>query len=359
MEKERAHLQELAMAWHHANRVAPFSMRDIRASLAAIDAHLIPDSAKADCRKNPKVSTPGRRPIGANLKVIASIGNSDHGEGRQLAQHYRKLIEPIALRGGSTNLDVLRVVLLREFPWMWDLVEDLFDELNLRRAAGVPWLHFAPILIVGPSGVGKTRFARRLAQLVGTGFREINAAGSSDNRLLVGTARGWHAPQPALPLLVMGNSGSANPIIVVDEIDKAKSDGHNGDVRDSLLAFLEAETARIWFDECLLAECDLSQVSWILTANITNEIPAPLLSRVRVVHVDRPLAIHFDATLASIVGEFARELGLAPNELPELGGAAQSQLRVRFEKNASVRELKSSVRRAISKSAALLDPVVH
>lgn len=356
--KARDELLALVVAWHRKNPAVPFSTQHIRRSFTAIDDQLR-RSAEGMAPPDGAQSASVGRPIGPSLKVMAAIGDAEIGEGKRLSQHYRALTAPLALRGGTANLEVLRVVLLREFPWMWDLIEELFEELHLRRAAGVPWLHFSPRLLVGPPGIGKTRFARRMAQLAGTGYREINAGGSSDNRLLMGTARGWESAQPALPLMTMRSTGTANPVIVVDEIDKTRADGRNGDIRDTLLAFLEDETARAWFDECLLAECDLSQVSWMLTANTVDRLPSPLRSRLLVVRVDRPQPIHFEAILRSVIGDFARELGITAAELPELGAEAQRQLRARFEQTASVRDLKSSVRRTLAKSAALLEPVLH
>src|SRR3546814_13268954 len=98
--------------------------------------------------------------------------------------------------------------------------------------------------------------------------------------MLQGTARGWASAQPAFPLILMRRCGTANPVIVVDEIDKAQAT-HNGDVRATLLSLLERETARAWPAERLLAACHLGEVSCILTANGTEQRAPPLLSRLR------------------------------------------------------------------------------
>lgn len=360
--------EELALlaAWHVESscRGRLWDPPGIRKSLEEVETFMLARAAaretgaEVDVPEVAKTLRPRNR-LQPTLRVVSSIGDADAGEGRRLAVSYKALTKPLPLCGGNTSLDVLRVVLLREFPWMWEPIESLFDELALRRAAGIPWLHFSPILMTGPSGIGKTRFARRLAQLSGTGYREINAAGSSDNRLLMGTARGWESSQPALPLLTMRTNACANPIIVVDEIDKTRSDGRNGDIRDTLLSLLEPETASAWFDECLMAKCDLSQISWVLTANEATHLPGPLLSRVHVMSVERPMPAHFDALLKAILADFARELGLAADALPELAPEAKDLLRARFARYASVRDLKATIRRAISKSSMLLNPVIH
>src|SRR5690606_31841816 len=102
----------------------------------------------------------------------------------------------------------------------------------------------------------------------------------------------------AYPILTIARCKTANPIIVVDEIDKTTPGGHNGDIHWTLLTLLEQQTAAVFFDECLLTNCNLSQISWILTANDVHSLPRPLLSRLRVIRVGRPAAEHFDRLLA-------------------------------------------------------------
>lgn len=128
-------------------------------------------------------------------------------------------------------------------------------------------------------------------------YEEAKPAGSSGDRMLRGTARGYRGAQPALPLLVMLQSGCANPLIVVDEIEKAGGSERHGDIRQTLLAMLERETAAGFFDECLLAACDLSQVIWICTANEISGLSGPLLYRLRVVRCPRPKPEAFNGLL--------------------------------------------------------------
>jgi len=210
--------------------------------------------------------------------------------------------------------------------------------------------------MVGPPGTGKTRFAQRLADLVKVGFGQVNAAGSADNRMLAGTARGWASAQPCLPLIVMKTTKAANPLILVDEVDKAQG-SHNGDLRATLLTMLEPRNAKTWFDECLLADADLSQVNWVLTANTLKGIPAPLVSRVRVVRVEQPAPEHFDSILSGIRWDLAADLGLAPHDLPQWSPEVIAALREAFTAGASVRKLKAAATRALS--VASPDVVLH
>lgn len=135
----------------------------------------------------------------------------------------------------------------------------------------------------------------------------MDAGGSSDNRLLAGTARGWGGAQPAYPLLAIARTGIANPAILLDEVDKARA-SHNGDLHATLLGMLDAKTARRWPDECLMGECDLSRVSWLMTANDASGLPRALMSRVRRVRVDVPGERYADAALASVAADVRQQL---------------------------------------------------
>lgn len=288
-------------------------------------------------------------PVGTPVRVVVeAIGDPRSAEGRKVTNAYDALTGPLPLAGSSVSARTLGTALTTEFPWMKPAVDRLTDDLRLLQATGTTWSRFRPMLLVGPPGVGKTRFARKLARLLGTGYQEINAAGSSDNRMLAGTARGWSSAQPALPLLAMLRGRTANPVCVVDEIDKAGGNGRNGDMRATLLTLLEPETAGAWYDECLLASCDLSQVSWILTANDLKTLSAPLMSRLMVVHVSGLEPEHFGPLVEGILWDLCEELCVARHQLPNLEPEVIEVLREHFTRARSARKLKNAITAAMA-----------
>lgn len=172
-----------------------------------------------------------------------------------------------------------------------------------------------PILLVGPAGIGKTAFSRQLATLCNVPpplF--MNMAEEDNGSALIGSSTYWANTQPGklFSALAWGTENAdgdddedfshggeeanrmavANPLIVLDEIDKvgASHDKH-GDPLGSLYRLLETGTSKQVQDRCLTdIRMDASHVRYVVTANSLDSLPAPLLSRMEVFHIEPPNA---------------------------------------------------------------------
>nr|WP_246802702.1 AAA family ATPase [Ensifer sp. ENS02] len=144
-----------------------------------------------------------------------------------------------------------------------------------------------PIILLGSPGGGKTRFARRLSEELGTPYNLISCGGLSDSSI-GGTARRWSSGEPSLPVMVVRLHECAGPVVILDEIEKIGTSRHNGNVHDVLIGLFEPETSRRWHDPYLQAHCDLSNVSWLMTANSMEPIPKALLDRCRILRFPDP-----------------------------------------------------------------------
>jgi ATP-dependent Lon protease len=135
---------------------------------------------------------------------------------------------------------------------------------------------------------------------------------------LIGTARGWATGHPSRPLTAIHEGGVANPILILDEIDKPGSATHNGHPWDALLGLLEPATASRIFDEFLGGHANLSFISWVATANSVALMPSTLLNRLQVITVDPPQPKHYPAIVQRCMAHFQTRYGIPLALMPEL-----------------------------------------
>src|SRR5215208_3815306 len=144
-----------------------------------------------------------------------------------------------------------------------------------------------PMLLLGEPGIGKTHFARRLSQLLGTGFGFVPMSSLTAGWVLSGASSQWKNAKPGKIFDTFLNGDYAKPVIVVDEMDKTSSDGQY-DPLGALYELLESETATRFVDEFVELPIDASGAVWLATANDPARIPEPLLDRLTVYEIDAP-----------------------------------------------------------------------
>ncbi len=173
-------------------------------------------------------------------------------------------------------------------PWMGDLTTHLMRHMRSRVAEGRPGLAVQPLLLCGQPGNGKSWYAHMLGEVAGTPVREIDVGGGSAGFRIAGLEKGWASAGAGIPVETMLAHRVANPLLVVNEVDKAgekigSTTGGVTSLTTSLLQLLEPETASRFECPAYRVRFDLSQVSWILTANDLGGVPAPLRDRCHVV----------------------------------------------------------------------------
>lgn len=233
-------------------------------------------------------------------------------------------------------LHVVRATLLFEFPYAQEVIDIILSDLVGQRV-----VRLKPTLLVGKPGAGKSRFARRLAEELGLIVWRVDGA-QSDGTSFAGTDRRWHTTEPCHPLMAVHRASHANPLVLIDELEKAGTRSDYGRLWDCLLGFFEPETAARYPDPALQTALDLSHVNYIMTANSSDALPSPLRDRLRVISFPTPQASDLDALLPAILTGIASERQIDPRWITQLDND-EYHATAQHWRGGSVRQLKRIV----------------
>jgi ATP-dependent Lon protease len=235
----------------------------------------------------------GRLPI-ASMRSVYRVGDVEkrldklpQREHETLRATYERMLEKGAERfqvkpSGLPAMEHL----YDELPNFAEVLDDVRRQLALCEHSNDA-LEITPMLLLGPPGIGKTHFAREVAQLLGTGLGFISMSSLTAGWVLSGASSQWKGARPGKVFETLVDGQYANPVMVVDEIDKARGE-HAYDPLGALYSLLEHDTAQTFTDEFAEVPIDASQVIWVATANDERCIPEPILNRMNVFEVQAP-----------------------------------------------------------------------
>jgi ATP-dependent Lon protease len=223
--------------------------------------------------------------------------------------------------------------LFEELPNFGEVLEDIRKHLALCVDSSDS-VELPPMLLLGAPGIGKTHFARKIAQLLGTGFGFVPMSSLTAGWVLSGASSQWKNAKPGKVFDTFLNGDYANPVIVVDELDKASGDGQY-DPLGALYELLEVNTATRFVDEFVEVPIDASGAVWLATANDASLVPEPLLNRLSVYEIEAPDAEGSARIAATIYSEIrnAHDWGRrfpevpSPQALEKLASLAPREMR--------------------------------
>lgn len=246
------------------------------------------------------------------------------------------------------DLEKAKKILDADHYGMEKIKKRMIEMLAVRKLA--PDIKGQIICLVGPPGVGKTSIARSVAKAMGRKYARVSLGGVRDEAEIRGHRKTYIGAMPGRIINAVSQAGSANPLILLDEIDKLGAD-YKGDPSSALLEVLDGEQNDTFRDHYVELPFDLSKVLFITTANNREQIPQPLLDRMELIELGSYTAEEkFNIAKKHLLPKQAKRHGLNGRTL-RVSDAAIREVIDGYTREAGVRQLERELSAICRKGA--------
>lgn len=248
----------------------------------------------------------------------------------------------------SYNRKKARRVLDRDHYGLQDVKDRILELISVGQLKGD--LSGTILLLHGPPGVGKTSIGRSIAESLGREFFRFSLGGMRDEAEIKGHRRTYVGAMPGKFIQAIKNCKTANPLIMLDEIDKIGA-SFRGDPASALLEVLDPEQNRDFLDHYLDVRFDLSKVLFICTANQLETIPAPLLDRMELIHLSGYiLEEKIEIAKRHLLPKQLEEHGITKSQV-RFSKAVLTEIIDGWAREAGVRGLENCIKKILRKTA--------
>ncbi len=246
------------------------------------------------------------------------------------------------------DLKHAREILDRDHDGLEDVKDRIIEFLAVGALKGQ--VGGSIILLVGPPGVGKTSIGRSVAAALDRKFYRLSLGGMRDEAEIKGHRRTYIGALPGKFIQALREAKTANPVIMLDEIDKIGA-SFRGDPASALLEVLDPEQNTEFLDHYLDVRFDLSKVLFICTANQLDTIPAPLLDRMETIRLSGYItAEKLEIARNHLWPKLLERSGLERDRI-QLGEEVLRQIIEGYAREAGVRNLEKQLGRIVRKTA--------
>lgn len=248
----------------------------------------------------------------------------------------------------TNNLVRAEKILQEDHYGLKDIKERILEFIGVGKLTG--GVKGSIICLVGPPGVGKTSVGKSIARSLNRKFYRFSVGGMRDEAEIKGHRRTYIGAMPGKMIQALKQTETMNPVIMIDEVDKMGS-SYQGDPASALLEVLDPEQNKTFVDHYLDVPCDLSNVLFIVTANVLDTIPEPLKDRMEILRLSGYiLKEKVEIAKKYLIPRNRKEMGLKMSDI-QFTPLSLAQIINGYAREAGVRNLEKYIKKILRKVA--------